>query len=158
MGFGIVSDRDQVQDEIAAVGWDILYGNTITEFDAITFVISIPTGTTVEWFGDRIEAQLQQFAQSSTDISPEILEQAMLILEGIVQGKWLGKWDIAGLEIKAGVATYHRYWSMGICKWQVKKRMMDNYQPYIGVRVKQPLPAKEEAVTKVEVERVEVKA
>ncbi|KAH7385104.1 hypothetical protein BKA64DRAFT_682150 [Cadophora sp. MPI-SDFR-AT-0126] len=140
----IFSDRDQVQREIAAGGWDILWGDMINELDAITLLVSLPTGTTAAWAAGQVEVQLQKFAQSSTDVSTDVLDQATLILEGIVQGKWLGKWDINGLEIKSGIATYHRWFKFEFGRFHLggKKRLANNYQPYIGLRVAQPLPLK----------------
>ncbi|KIW01743.1 uncharacterized protein PV09_06919 [Verruconis gallopava] len=140
----VFSDREQVQQEIAAGGWDILWGDVINEFDALTFLVSLPTGTTAAWVAEQVEVQLQKFAQSSTDVSSDVLHQATLILEGIVEGKWLGKWDINGLEVKGGIATYHRWWKFGFWKLRLggKKRLPNNYQPYIGLRVAQALPPK----------------
>lgn len=93
--------------------------------------------------------QLQQFAQNSKDVSGEVLDKAATILEDICTGKRLGRWDIEGLEIKGGIATYHRWGQFSICGVQLggKKRLPNHYQPYIGLRVKQPLPPKGASAT-----------
>jgi hypothetical protein len=140
----IFSNRDQVQQAIAAGDWDIVWGDLINEFDVITFLVSLPTGTTGAWVTEQVEVQLQKFAQSCTDVSPDVLHQATLILDDILEGKGFGKWDINGLEIKSGIATYHRWWQFGLRKFHLggKKRLPNNYQPYIGLRVAQALPPK----------------
>jgi hypothetical protein len=145
----IFSNRDQVQQAIAVGGWDIVWGDLINEFDVITFLVSLPTGTTGAWVAGQVEIQLQKFAQSSADISLDVLHQATVILEDILEGKRLGKWHIDGLEIKGGIATYHRWWQFGCCKFHIggKKRLPNNYQPYIGLRVTQALPQRGTSAT-----------
>ena len=154
----IISDRDQVRQEVAAGDWDILWGDEITELDAITFLASLPSGTTAAWVAEKIEAQIQKFAQSSADISPEIIDQAALILEGIAKGKWLGEWDINGLEIKSGVATYRRWFEFGFWRFHLpgKKRLMNHYQPYIALRVAKPLPVKGASVATFQIRKVDL--
>jgi hypothetical protein len=140
----ISSNRDEVQAGIAAGGWEIVWGDLINEFDVITFLVSLPTGTTGAWVAQQVEVQLQEFALSSTDVSLDVLRQATHILEEILAGKRLGEWDIDGLEVKGGIATYHRWWQFGFGKFHLggNKRVPNNYQPYIGLRVAQPLPTK----------------
>lgn len=140
----VTSNRDEVQQGIAAGGWDIVWGDPINEFDAITFIVSLPTGTTGAWIFEQVEVQLRKFAQSSGDVSGDVLYQATVILEHILEGKGLGTWDINGLEIKSGIATYHRWWQFSFGKFSLggKRRLPNNYQPYIGLRVAQPLPPK----------------
>jgi hypothetical protein len=140
----IFSNRDEVREGIEADGWEIVWGDLINEFDVLTFLISLPTGTTAAWVAEQVEVQLQEFAQSSADVSGDVLYQATVILEDIAVGKRLGKWDIDGLELKGGIATYHRWWQFGFRKFHLggKKRLPNNYQPYIGLRVAQPLPPK----------------
>jgi hypothetical protein len=145
----IFSNRDEVQQAIAAGGWEIVWGDLINEFDVITFLVSLPTGTTGVWIAEQVEVQVQKFAQSSADVSPDILHQATIILQDILEGKILGRWDIDGLEIKSGIATFHRWWKFGIGKFHLvgKKRLPNNYQPYIGLRVAQALPLKGTSAT-----------
>lgn len=140
----IFSNHDQVQQAIAADNWEIVWGDLINEFDVITFLVSLPTGTTGAWVAEQVEVQLQKFAQSSAEVSVDVLHQATIILEDILGGKRLGKWDIDGLEIKGGIATYQRWWQLGFGKFHLggKKRLPNNYQPYIGLRVAQGLPPK----------------
>jgi hypothetical protein len=145
----ILSNRERVQQEIAAGSWEIVWGDLINEFDVITFLVSLPTGTTGVWIAEQVEVQLQKFAQSSADVSIDVLHQATIVLEEMLTGKRFGKWDINGLEVKGGIATYHRWWQFGICRFHLggKKRLPNNFQPYIGLRVAQALPPKGTSAT-----------
>jgi hypothetical protein len=145
----ISSNRDEVQQAIAAGGWEVVWGDVINEFDVITFLVSLPTGTTGAWITEQVGVQLEKFAQSSAEVSLDVLHQATIIVEDILRGHRLGRWDIDGLEIKGGMATYHRWWQFGFSKFHLggKKRLPNNYQPYIGLRVAQPLPPKGASAT-----------
>jgi hypothetical protein len=145
----IFSNRDQVQKAIAAGGWEIVWGDLINEFEFITFLVSLPTGTIEAWIAEQVASQLEQFAQSLADVSIDVLHQATIILQDILEGKRLGKWDINGLEIKGGIATYHRWWQFGIGKYHLggKNRIANNFQPYIGLRVAKALPPKGTSAT-----------
>jgi hypothetical protein len=145
----IFSNTAEVQQEIAAGGWEIVWGDLINEFDVITFLVSLPTGTTGIWIAEQVEVQVQKFAQSSVDVSTDVIHQATVILQHILEGKMLGRWNIDGLEIKSGIATYHRWWKFGIGRFHLigKKRLPNNYQPYIGLRVAHPLPPKGTSAT-----------
>jgi hypothetical protein len=156
----IFSNRDQVQQEIAAGGWEIVWGDVINEFDVITFLVSLPTGTIGAWVAEQVAVQLQEFAQSSVDVSADVLHNATIIVEDILHGKKLGRWDIDGLEIKSGIATYHRWWQFGLFKYHLggKRRLPNNYQPYIGLRVAQALPPKGVTATPKSVWQVDTSA
>ena len=52
----ISSNRNQVQQAIAAGSWEIVWGDLINEFDVITFLVSLPTGTTGAWIAQQVEA------------------------------------------------------------------------------------------------------
>jgi hypothetical protein len=122
--------------------------------------VSLPTGTVGAWVAEQVEVQLQKFTQSLGDVSPDVLNQATLILEDILTGRRLGEWDIDGLEVKGGHATYHRWGQFTFGKWHLggKHRLPNNYQPYIGLRVAKPLPPKGTSATPKPVPQTDLSA
>src|SRR5689334_7019886 len=106
----IITDLHQVQIDVAAGGWDIFWGDLINEVDAFTFLVSLPTVTITAWIVGQIEIHLHKSAQSSEDVSTDVLDEAARIATGIVEGKWLGEWVVNGLVVKGGIATHRRWW------------------------------------------------
>jgi hypothetical protein len=145
----VSSNRDEVRQAIEDGGWEIIWGDVIDEFDAVTFLVSLPTGTVGAWVAEQVEVQLLKFTQSSGEVSLDVLRHATAIVQDIMRGHRLGKWDINGLEVKGGIATYHRWWQFRIGRFHLggKRRIPNNYQPYIGLRVAQPLPPKGTSAT-----------
>ncbi|KAK3623570.1 hypothetical protein LTR56_021533 [Elasticomyces elasticus] len=125
-----------VRENIAAGGWNIAWGDLINEFDLLELIISVPTGTTLGWVEDQVKAQIGKFGQSFKDISPEVVKQAALYLKNLLQNNRSGQTEISGLGVKAGFATYNRWFDFGIGR----TKLGNNHQPYIGVRVVKPLP------------------
>jgi hypothetical protein len=132
------SDRDQVRAEISAGGWEVAWGDLINEADIATAAIAGFTGGVGlgVWVEQQLQAQMLKFGKSIADISPRIRDQAMDKVQDIVKHARRGEWNIGGLGIKAGIATYHRWWKFrAFGGWQ---KLPNNYQPYIGFRLTSP--------------------
>ncbi len=139
------NDRPKARTELAQGGWDVYYGDIIELWEvAIGLISSVISGGVslpawVEW---QIAAQLAKFGQSLGDIDRDIVNQVIKLLEDVIKTGKGGEWDINGLGVKAGVATYH-YWFRvkypwgGHSGWNV---LPSNFQPYIGFRLTKPLP------------------
>lgn len=138
-----VTDREKVRARIAAGGWFIAWGDLINEGDLIELIVSLGTSTPAVWVLDQVRAQLVKFGQSLEDVSEDVLNQATSILEQVIKHKISGEWEIDGLGIKAGIATYHRWWQITFQGQVISSTPLpNNYQPYIGIRVVKPLPPK----------------
>jgi hypothetical protein len=48
----------------------------INEWDLITLIVSIPTGSVEIWASQQIEAQLKKFNQSLSDVSDDVVNRA----------------------------------------------------------------------------------
>jgi hypothetical protein len=107
------TNRNQVRDQIAAVGWYIVWGDLVNEWDLVTMAISLGTGTIGALLEEQAVVQLDKFAQSWDDVSEDVKQQAITILDDIRKGKKKGEWDISGLRIKGGIATYKHWWKIG---------------------------------------------
>ena len=139
-----VTNRNEVRDAIAAGGWIIAWGDLINEADAIELIVFASIGAAGNWVSEQINAQLRKFNQSLTDVSEDVVNQAIGYLKGLLQQKRSGEREIDGLGVKAGIATYHRHFEI---PFNGKVSLPNNHQPYIGVRVTKPLPGK--AITPV---------
>ncbi|KAH1304313.1 hypothetical protein KXW53_005820 [Aspergillus fumigatus] len=124
---------------IAEGGWTILWGDLINEFDVIELIVSIPTGTVGIWVSQQVADQLRKFQQSLKDVSEDVVQEATKYLKELLDKKRAGEWDFEGLGVKAGIATYRRWDYL----FGNKFSLPNNHQPYIGLRVRKPLPPKE---------------
>jgi hypothetical protein len=132
-----VTDRNATRAAIATGGWNIAWGDLINEGDLLTFIISVPTGTTLGWVTEQVDVQIAKFSQSLKDVSYDIIKQAAAYLAGLLQRNQSGETEINGLGVKAGIATYHRHMDFGVLG---STKLWNIHQPYIGVRVVKPLP------------------
>lgn len=138
-----VTNRNEVRAAIAAGGWDVVYGDLINEGDLLTFVISIPTGTVGGWVAQQVQAQVTKFSQSLSDVSDDVIQQATTFLEGLMKGRGSGESNIHGLGVKGGFATYNRHMEYHLWGKKVGSHSLpNNHQPYIALRVTEPLPKK----------------
>jgi len=145
MGIKQKSDRDQERSRIAAGGWEVAYGDLVNEFDILTAafagIASAATagGSVAAWVQQQIQAQIVKFGKSLNDISPTLRQQAISKVEEIVKNGLKGEWNIGGIGVKAGLATYHRWWKIPpFGGWN--KLPPPHFQPYIAFRIAQ-LPA-----------------
>jgi hypothetical protein len=53
------TNRNEVRAGIAAGGWEIVWGDLINEWDVITLIVSVPTGTVAGWVEQQVQAQVQ---------------------------------------------------------------------------------------------------
>jgi hypothetical protein len=139
------NDRQEVHTELAQGGWDVYYGDIIELWEVaigllgsvISDGVSVPAW--VEW---QISTQIAKFGQSLGDINGDIVQKAIELLVHVIESGQSGEWNISGLGIKAGIATYH-YWFRvkypwgGHSGWNV---LPSNFQPYIGFRLTEKLP------------------
>lgn len=132
-----VTDRNKRRAETEAGGWTIVWGDLINEWDLITLVVSVPTGTVEIWFSQQVEAQLHKFSQSLSDVSHDVVGKATNYLKELLKSRRSGTREFNGLGVKAGIKTYHRYLRF---PGGIRTAVPPNYQPYIGLRVKKPLP------------------
>jgi hypothetical protein len=132
------TNRNEVRAAIAAGGWEIVWGDLINEWDIMTLIVSVPTGTVAGWVEQQVQAQVQKFGQSLDTVSGEVMQQAIDFLTDLLVNRRSGERDINGLGVKAGIATYNRRFKtiFGTTK------LPNNHQPYIGLRVTKPLPPK----------------
>jgi hypothetical protein len=133
-----VTNRNEVRAAIAEGGWNIVWGDLINEWDIVTLIVSIPTGTVGGWMEQQLQAQLQKFGQSLGGVSDEVVKQATAYLADLLNHQRSGERDINGLGVKAGIATYKRHLKTPV--GDVK--LPNNHQPYFGMRVTKPLPSK----------------
>jgi hypothetical protein len=119
-------------------GWEIVWGDLINEWDIITLIVSVPTGTVAGWVEQQVQAQVQKFGQSLDTVSGEVMQQAIDFLTDSLVHRRSGERDINGLGVKAGIATYNRRFKtiFGTTK------LPNDHQPYIGLLVTKPLPPK----------------
>ncbi|KAJ9116555.1 hypothetical protein QFC24_006727 [Naganishia onofrii] len=132
------SNRNEVRAGIAGGGWEIVWGDLINEWDVVTLIVSIPTGSVGIWVSDQVQSQVQKFGQSLGDVSDDVVKQATDYLSDLLQHRRSGEKDINGLGVKAGIATYNR----SIKGFLGSSKLPNNHQPYIGIRVTKPLPPK----------------
>lgn len=132
------TDRNEVRANFVAGGWVAIYGDLINEWDVITMIVSIPTGTIGGWVSEQVNAQLTKFQQSLQDVAPELMNQATAFLQSLWGSKNSGERDFNGLGVKGAFLTYHRRleWPGGWTK------LPENYQPAFAIRVSKPLPPK----------------
>ncbi|KNG80329.1 hypothetical protein ANOM_011489 [Aspergillus nomiae NRRL 13137] len=96
--------------KVADGGWTILYGDLINEWDVVTGLASIPIGAAGVWASEQIQAQLQKFQQSLSDVSDDSLDEQ----------------DFDGLGVNPGIITYKRWLEF---PFGLKTDLPDNYQP-----------------------------
>lgn len=138
MGIIWNNNKPEVQGNIAEGGWDVNYGNEVDGWEIAIVVIGSALGgvSLPVWAEWQLTAQLKKFGQALDDISSGILQQVIKILEEILKGK-TGEWDIGGLGIKGGVATYSHWWKIPpFGGWNVG---LPSFQPYIAFRLAGPL-------------------
>ena len=133
-----VTNRNAVRAEIAAGGWTIVWGDLINEFDIVTLIVSVPTGSVGAWVNQQVRSQLRKFSQSLDDVSEDVVEQATDYLTGLLEHQRSGERDIKGLGVKAGIATYNRKLKTPLGSTPIP----NNHQPYFGLRITKPLPSK----------------
>lgn len=133
-----VTNRNIVRENIAAGGWSIIWGDLINEHDLIKFIISVPTGTIATWVSQQVDAQVRHFQQSLSDVSDDVVKAATTFLNDLVRNNGSGERDFNGLGVKAGFATYKRHLKTPLGDL----KLPNNQQPYVGVRVWKPLPAR----------------
>jgi hypothetical protein len=133
------TNRNVQREKVADGGWTILYGDLINEWDVITGLASIPIGAAGVWASEQIQAQLQKFQQSLSDVSDDVINQATNYLKQLLQNKLLDKQDFGGLGVKSGIVTYKRWLEF---PFGLKTDLPNNHQPYIGLRITKPLPVK----------------
>jgi hypothetical protein len=148
------SDRDKVRAQISAGGWEVAWGDLINEGDILTAVISGFTGGAAipAWVEQQIQVQMLKFGKSLNDVSPGIREQAKNKVQEIVKKAMRGEWNIGGLGVKAGVATYHRYWKGPFGGWQ--NLWPNHYQPYIAFRMTSAPTGTGDAADSIEITEV----
>ncbi|KAJ9093557.1 hypothetical protein QFC21_006398 [Naganishia friedmannii] len=137
------TNRNEVRAGIAAGGWEIVWGDLINEWDVVTLIVSIPTGSVGVWVSQQIDAQVRKFGQSFADVSDDVVNQATDYLKDLLQHRRSGERDINGLGVKAGIATYNR----SLKGFLGSTKLPNNHQPYIGIRVTKPLPPKGASAT-----------
>ncbi|KAE8407362.1 hypothetical protein BDV37DRAFT_279895 [Aspergillus pseudonomiae] len=131
--------------KVADGGWTILYGDLINEWDVVTGLASIPIGAAGVWASEQIQAQLQKFQQSLSDVSDDVVNQATNYLKQLIRNKSLDEQDFDGLGVNPGIITYKRWLEF---PFGLKTDLPDNYQPYVGLRITKPLPPKVPTITK----------
>ncbi|KFY00384.1 hypothetical protein V490_01387 [Pseudogymnoascus sp. VKM F-3557] len=140
MGIEYKSDRDKVRASNAEGGWDNYYGNEVETWELVlgAFSTLIPGGVGVAaWTEWQISSQLAKFGQSLGDLPRDLADQAIDLLKKIIQDGVKGEWNVGGLGIKSGVATYHHWWRLKPAGWNVAP---STYQPYVGFRLLQQIP------------------
>lgn len=136
-----VTNRNDVRAEIAAGGWEVVWGDLINEGDLLTFIISIPTGTVAGWVSQQVEAQVVKFQQSLKDVSEDVVQQAIDYLDGLMKHNRKGEADISGLGVKGGFATYQRHMEYYLWGRKIGSHALpNNHQPYIAIRITKALP------------------
>jgi hypothetical protein len=148
------SDRDQVRAEKSAGGWELAWGDLINEADLGTAVIAGFTGGAAVgvWVQQQLQAQMAKFGKSLGDLQPRIRDQALDKVQDIIKHARRGEWNIGGLGIKAGIATYHRWWKFrAFGGWN---KLPNNYQPFIGFRLTSPPAGLVAAAESMEIEEV----
>ncbi|KXG52574.1 uncharacterized protein PGRI_088580 [Penicillium griseofulvum] len=131
----VTSDRDDKRRILYNEGWSVIYGDLINEWDVITGIASIPFGATGAWFSQQVQAQLQKFQQSLSDVSDDIVNQARDYLKDLLQHKNTGERNFDGLGVKVGILTYERRLE-AFGGWT---KLPDNYQPYLALRITKPM-------------------
>jgi hypothetical protein len=138
MGMKTKSDRDDVRSQIAAGGWEVAYGSVVDEWTVASGVMgSVIPGGIAAWVKVQISLQLQKFNQSLKDIAGGTADRAISLIEKAIKDRSTGEWDINGLGVKVGIATYHRWWK--IPPFGGWNKLPPNYQPYVGFRVQRTL-------------------
>jgi len=132
------TNRNEVRAGIAANGWEIVWGDLINEWDIVTLIVSVPTGTVAGWVEQQVQVQVQKFGQGLDHVSGEVMQQAIDFLTDLLVHHRSGERDINGLGVKAGIATYNRWFKTMFGS----TKLPNNHQPYIGLRVTKPLPPK----------------
>lgn len=139
MGKITKSDRDQVRDDLGAGGWTVYYGNELELWEQALGALSTVLGgaSIVGWIEWQLTAQLAKFGQQLDDLPKDLLDQVIEKLGDCITKGVKGEWDIGGVGIKVGVATYHHKWKIpGLGGWN---DLPSTYQPYIGFRIAGPL-------------------
>ncbi|KAK8926801.1 hypothetical protein H634G_09975 [Metarhizium anisopliae BRIP 53293] len=132
------SNKDKVRGNIAAGGWDVSYGREVTSLDLVVGALSTVTGGvgTAAWVELQIAAQLKKFGQSLANVPGNVKDQVTNILKDAISKGKKGTWDIGGLGVKAGVATYDHWFKLGIGGWQ---KSAPSFQPFIAFRLAKQL-------------------
>lgn len=131
--------REEVQESIAAGGWTIAWGNLVTEAHLVESITPVHSGNPQAWISQHLSSQLEKYEQTLETVSGNVIDEAAQFLRGLQDHRYTGKAEIAGLQVKAGIAKYFsspRMLSSGELPQQV-------WQPYFGLRVIKPLPPKE---------------
>ncbi|KIW89247.1 uncharacterized protein Z519_10100 [Cladophialophora bantiana CBS 173.52] len=145
MGKITKSDRDQVRNVLGAGGWTVYYGDELELWEQVLGALSTVLGGAgiVAWIEWQLTAQLAKFGQKLDDLAEDLLDQVINILEDCITNGKSGEWNIGGVGIKVGGATYHHWWKIpGLTGWN---KLPNTYQPYIGFRIAGPLPTKTES-------------
>lgn len=101
----------------------------------MTFAASITTGTVAGWVDQQVRDQLDKFRRSFSDISEDVIEEAIGYLVDLVDTDTTNETTINGLDVKAGVATYTVETDLEIAPGlDLGSNSRPNYQLYIGLR------------------------
>jgi hypothetical protein len=73
-------------------------------------------------------------------ISDDVVKQAIKVADDAIKHGRRGEWDINGIGIKAGVATYKRWYENKVFGRKIKIPLPNNHSPYVGIRIAKPLP------------------
>ena len=155
------TNRNQIRSELAADGWNVVYGDLINEADYARFIAAVAAAVVTEnpgpiykFFDDQLQIQITKIERNAPDIGKEALID-LLIRAFDSKGRVLRN---GRLEVSADLATYKRWqrvvydeprtytcWykvgpvkTKGICTKtvQVEKEvpLPNNFQPYFRFR------------------------
>lgn len=106
------SNRGEVRANLAAGGWQIVYGDLINEGDYVEFVAAVAAAVACEcpapiqvWFDNQINAQVTKMQTAAPGVATDYLIR--LLIESLDNNGQIFR--TGRLELSAGLATYRRW-------------------------------------------------
>lgn len=141
MGIQYKSDRPDVKTALEAGGWNVSYGDEVDSWEIVLCLLAsvIPGGqpAAAAWVEYELTLQLDKFGQALDDFPAQFRDQVLKIIMDFLEHGTGGEWDVDGMGVKAGGATYRHWWRIkGVTGWN---NGPPSYQPYIGFRLARPV-------------------
>jgi len=148
------SDRDNVRSQLAAGGWLLAYGDVVDTWTVAGGVMAsmVPGVGLAAWVKVQITAQLQKFGRSLSQIPGATVNQVIGLVERAIKNRSTGEWDINGVGVKVGIATYNSWWK--IPPFGGWNKLPPKYQPYVGFRIQRVPTLEDETADPAEVTEV----
>lgn len=131
--------REEVQGSITAGRWTIAWGSLVTEANLVKSITPVHSSNALAWISQHLNPQLEKYEQTLETVSGNVIDEAAQFLCGLQDHKYIGEAEIAGLQVKAGIAEYFSSRRM-LGSGELPQKI---WQPYFGLRVTKPLPPKE---------------